>query len=56
MMEERLFQGDARDVQEEHQTKTQPQKPDENKYAHIFAQWDLLPPQVMVRRVRHTQE
>jgi len=28
----------------------------ESKYAHIFADWDLLPPQVIVRRIRRIQE
>ena len=24
----------------------------EDKYAHMFADWDLLPPQILIRRVK----
>lgn len=28
-----------------------PQNAPEDRYAHMFAEWDLLPPQVLIRRV-----
>lgn len=29
----------------------EPQANNEDRYAHMFAAWDLLPPQVLIRRV-----
>lgn len=28
-----------------------PQNAPEDRYAHMFAEWDLLPPQMLIRRV-----
>lgn len=33
------------------QEKTTSKPEDTNRYAHTFADWDLVPPQVVIRRV-----
>lgn len=33
------------------QEKTTSKPDDTNRYAHTFADWDLVPPQVVIRRV-----
>lgn len=41
-----------KEMMESKETSKSQSSTDENKYANLFADWDLLPPQVMIRRVR----
>jgi len=43
-------------VQERRRSRTEPApapaaQVEEDRYAHMFADWDLLPPQVLIRRI-----
>lgn len=41
-----------KDLTEPKETNKDQPATDENQYANVFAEWDLMPPQVVIRRVR----